>query len=110
MGLILAWMYSTSELGELFQILNSVKGFKLNNYKGATQQYIMFIEMYYFSFEQARKYSLMRLAHLFYSISLIYRISKLVNLYNAKFILINKWKILLRLEVIKTSTSHEVSI
>ena len=32
-------MYSTSELDELFQILNSVKGFKLNNHKGATQQY-----------------------------------------------------------------------
>ena len=31
-------MYSTSELDELFQILNSVKGFKLNNHKGATQQ------------------------------------------------------------------------
>ena len=30
-------MYSTSELDELFQILNSVKGFKLNNHKGATQ-------------------------------------------------------------------------
>ena len=29
MGLILAWMYSTSELDELFQILNSIKGFKL---------------------------------------------------------------------------------
>ena len=37
--LILAWMYSTSELDELFQILNSIKGFKLNNHKGATQQY-----------------------------------------------------------------------
>ena len=37
--LILAWMYSTSELDELFQILNSVKGFKLNNHTGATQQY-----------------------------------------------------------------------
>ena len=36
---MLAWMYSTSELDELFQILNSVKGFKLNNHKGATQQY-----------------------------------------------------------------------
>ena len=36
-GLILAWMYSTSELDELFQILNSVKGFKLNNHKGTTQ-------------------------------------------------------------------------
>ena len=32
------WMYSTSELDELFQILNSVKGFKLNNHTGATQQ------------------------------------------------------------------------
>ena len=31
-------MYSTSELDELFQILNSVKGFKLNNHIGATQQ------------------------------------------------------------------------
>ena len=31
-------MYSTSELDELFQILNSVKGFKLNNHTGATQQ------------------------------------------------------------------------
>ena len=30
-------MYSTSELDELFQILNSIKGFKLNNHKGATQ-------------------------------------------------------------------------
>ena len=27
--LILAWMYSTSELDELFLILNSIKGFKL---------------------------------------------------------------------------------
>ena len=35
--LILAWMYSTSELDELFQILNSVKEFKLNNHTGATQ-------------------------------------------------------------------------
>ena len=34
-------MYSTSGLDELFQILNSVKGFKLNNYKGATQQYYL---------------------------------------------------------------------
>ena len=33
-------MYSTSELDELFQILNSVKGFKLNNHTGATQQYL----------------------------------------------------------------------
>ena len=32
-------MYSTSELDELFQILNSIKGFKLDNHKGATQQY-----------------------------------------------------------------------
>ena len=32
-------MYSTSELDELFQILNSIKGFKHNNHKGATQQY-----------------------------------------------------------------------
>ena len=32
-------MYSTSELDELFQILNSVKGFKLDNHIGATQQY-----------------------------------------------------------------------
>ena len=32
-------MYSTSELEELFHILNSIKGFKLNNHKGATQQY-----------------------------------------------------------------------
>ena len=31
-------MYSTSELDELFRILNSIKGFKLNNHKGATQQ------------------------------------------------------------------------
>ena len=30
-------MYSTSELDELFQILNSIKGFKLNKHKGATQ-------------------------------------------------------------------------
>ena len=37
--LILAWMYSTSELDELFQIPNSIKGFKLNNHKGATQHY-----------------------------------------------------------------------
>ena len=37
MGLILAWMYSTSELDELFLILNSIKGFKLDNHKGATQ-------------------------------------------------------------------------
>ena len=29
MGLILAWMYNTSELDELFRILNSIKGFKL---------------------------------------------------------------------------------
>ena len=36
--LILAWMYSTPELDELFQILNSIKGFKLHNHKGATQQ------------------------------------------------------------------------
>ena len=34
-------MYSTSELDELFQILNSVNGFKLNNHKGATQQYVL---------------------------------------------------------------------
>ena len=27
--LILAWMFNTSELDELFQILNSIKGFKL---------------------------------------------------------------------------------
>ena len=33
-------MYSTSELDELFQILNSIKGFKLNNHKGATQHYM----------------------------------------------------------------------
>ena len=33
-------MYSTSELDELFQILNSIKGFKLDNHKGATQQYL----------------------------------------------------------------------
>ena len=33
-------MYSTSELDELFQILNSVKGFKLNNHKGATQHFM----------------------------------------------------------------------
>ena len=32
-------MYSTSELDELFQILNSIKGFKLDNHKGTTQQY-----------------------------------------------------------------------
>ena len=32
-------MYSTSELDELFQILNSVKGFKLSNHIGATQHY-----------------------------------------------------------------------
>ena len=32
-------MYSTSELDEWFQILNSVKEFKLNNHKGATQHY-----------------------------------------------------------------------
>ena len=32
-------MYGTSELDELFQILNSVKGFKLNNHTGTTQQY-----------------------------------------------------------------------
>ena len=31
-------MYSTSELDELFQILNSIKGFKLDNHIGATQQ------------------------------------------------------------------------
>ena len=30
-------MYSTSEFDELFQILNSIKEFKLNNHKGATQ-------------------------------------------------------------------------
>ena len=35
--LILAWMYSTSELDELFLILNSIKGFKLDNHIGATQ-------------------------------------------------------------------------
>ena len=34
---ILAWMYSTSELDELFQILNSINGFKLDNHIGATQ-------------------------------------------------------------------------
>ena len=27
--LILAWMFNTSELDELFRILNSIKGFKL---------------------------------------------------------------------------------
>ena len=43
--LILAWMYSTTELNELFQILNSVKGFKLKNHSGATQQnYFLQIE------------------------------------------------------------------
>ena len=31
-------MHSTSELDELFRILNSIKGFKLNNHSGATQQ------------------------------------------------------------------------
>ena len=36
-------MYSTSELDELFQILNSEKGIKLNNHIGATQQYILYI-------------------------------------------------------------------
>ena len=36
-------MYSTSELDELFQILNSVKGFKLDNHIGATQQYLMIL-------------------------------------------------------------------
>ena len=30
-------MYSTFELDELFQILNSIKGFKLDNHNGATQ-------------------------------------------------------------------------
>ena len=45
MGLILAWMYSTPELDELFQILNSVKGFKLNNHKGATQHYFQEIHL-----------------------------------------------------------------
>ena len=35
-------MYSTSELNELFQILNSIKGFKLDNYIGATQQHLHF--------------------------------------------------------------------
>ena len=29
LGLILAWMFNTSELDELFRILNSIKGFKL---------------------------------------------------------------------------------
>ena len=37
-------MYSTSELDELFQILNSIKGFKLDNHIGATQQYRKLIE------------------------------------------------------------------
>ena len=32
-------MYSTSELDELFQILNSIKRFKLDNHIGATQHY-----------------------------------------------------------------------
>ena len=32
-------MYSTFELDELFQILNSIKGFKLDNHNGATQHY-----------------------------------------------------------------------
>ena len=39
--LILAWMYSTSELDELFLILISIKGFKLKrdyNHTGTTQQ------------------------------------------------------------------------
>ena len=34
-------MYSTSELDELFQILNSIKGFKLDNHKGATQHKVL---------------------------------------------------------------------
>ena len=29
LGLILAWMFNTSELDEFFRILNSIKGFKL---------------------------------------------------------------------------------
>ena len=33
-------MYSTSELNELFLILNSIKEFKLDNHSGATQQCI----------------------------------------------------------------------
>ena len=32
-------MYSTFELDELFQILNSIKGFKLDNHIGETQHY-----------------------------------------------------------------------
>ena len=36
-------MYSTSELDELFQILNSIKGLKLDNHIGATQQYYPWI-------------------------------------------------------------------
>ena len=39
---ILAWMYSTSELDELLQILNSVKGFKLDNHIGATQHKVVY--------------------------------------------------------------------
>ena len=38
-------MSSTSELDELFQILNSIKGFKLNNHKGATQQQLGKVDM-----------------------------------------------------------------
>ena len=33
--LILAWMFSTSELDELFQILISIKGFKLKQPQGS---------------------------------------------------------------------------
>ena len=39
--LYLLGMYSTSELDELLQILNSIEGFKLDNHIGETQQYIM---------------------------------------------------------------------
>ena len=40
--LILAWMFNTSELDELFQILNSIKGFKLRQpHRSSTTVYMM---------------------------------------------------------------------
>ena len=40
-------MYSTSELDELFLILNSIEGFKLDNHSGATQHYIQVKKAHY---------------------------------------------------------------
>ena len=51
-------MYSTSELDELFQILNSIKGFKLNNHIGAKQQYVQKLRRRLtYAYKKASKYS-----------------------------------------------------